>query len=192
LYYLSSAFHKKLGLARMERVDFAGTSIRRQIAQYSNGARSWSNRGADDWPVEGLHLPPDGYLITGPGGFREYRARKEGQVVEEVSAPDYLYFAAEKLFDFGPVATSGSLAVRASKGKIVVYELVKPQGQMRFRLGAIPQTSARQKVKTVVALLTRGRRLELGRSDYKQTDNVIQLRPVEMATAVGYEIELVP
>jgi hypothetical protein len=192
LYYLSSAFHKMLGLARLERVDFEGASIRRQIAQYSNGARIWSNRGPDDWPVEGLHLPPDGYLITGPGGFREYRARKEGQIVEEISSPDYLYFAAGKPFDFGPVATSGALAVRASEGKIVVYELVKPQGQMRFRLGAIPQTSAGRKVQSIVALMTRGRKLELNLSDYKQTGDVIQLRPVEMAAAVGYEIQLAP
>src|SRR5438874_5085550 len=58
LYYLSSAFHRMLGLSRMERADFGpssagdGGDIHRQLASYSNGARMWSDRGDADLSVE--------------------------------------------------------------------------------------------------------------------------------------------
>src|SRR5436190_16930576 len=107
LYYLSSAFHRMLGLSRMERVDFgpsvtgSGDDIHRQIAAYSNGTRIWSNRGEPDWEVEGFVLPRNGYLILGADNFRQYRARVKERIIEEVRSKEYDYFFSEKLFDFG-------------------------------------------------------------------------------------------
>jgi hypothetical protein len=49
---------------------------------------------------------------------------------------------------------------------------------------------AGQKAKKVWVLLTCGRRVELKFPDVQQEGDSVRLRPVEMATAVGYEIEL--
>jgi hypothetical protein len=137
LYYLSSAYHKMLGLSRLERVDFDGDSIHRQVATYSNGARVWSNRSAADWEVEGICLPPSGYLVRGPGGFLQCRARRN-QVVEEVRAREYQYFSAERRYDFGPVITDGAVAVRSpAPGRVTFYQILKP-GSVQFRLGQLP------------------------------------------------------
>ena len=39
VYYMTRAFHRMLGLGRMERIDFANNDINRAIVAYSNGAR---------------------------------------------------------------------------------------------------------------------------------------------------------
>lgn len=188
LYYLSSAFHKMLGRSRMERVDFDGDSIHRQIAAYSNGARIWSNRSSKDWEVAGLVLPPSGYLITGPAGFRQYRARTN-QIIEVVTSNDYKYFSAETRFDFGPVILNGALAVRSpSPGRLIFYEVLKP-GEVQFRLGQLPGTVSGHKLLQAWILLTRGRKVELKFPDIAQEGDLVRFRPAEMATTVAYEIE---
>jgi hypothetical protein len=180
-----------LGLARMERIDFDGDSISRQIATYSNGARIWINRGESDWEAEGLVLPQWGYLIQGPSNYRQYRARKGDQVVEAVSGPDYSYYGAERSYDFGAVATNGAVAVRTpSASRVIVYELKKPAGSVVLRLGQLPGTRASQKALRAWALMTRGRRLELLFPDLQQKGSEVQFSTTEMATTVGYEIEL--
>ena len=191
LYYLSSVFHRMLGLSGMDRVDFDASSIHRQIASYSNGAKIWSNRGDSDWEVEGLTLPPLGYLIKGSGGFLQYRARKGNQIVDVVRSSDYQYFSAEKAFDFGPIMTNGALGVRTpSSERIVMYEVLKPTSEIRLQLDRLPGTHSGQKVVKVWALLTRGRKVEVSFPDIQQEGNLVRIRPVEMATAVGYEMEL--
>ncbi len=191
VYYLTSAFHKMLGLSSIERIDFADDNIHRSIVTYANGAKVWVNRGRTDWEIEGALLPPLGYLVTGPGEFRQYRARVGDQVVESLRSPEYLYFSAEKAFDFGPVVTDGALGFRnPSPGRIVFYELVKPSGEVRFRLGRLPGTASGDRAVRAWALLTRGRKLELAFPDMHQEAEVVGFRPAEMATTVGYEIEL--
>ena len=193
LYYLSSAFHRMLGLSRLERVDFGpapggGEDIHRQIATYSNGARIWSNRGNVDWDVEGLTLPQNGYLITGPSDFRQYRARMQDQIVEVVRSREYDYFFSEKPFDFGPLKTSGALAVRSpAPGKFIFYEVLKG-GAIELRLGQLPGTTSGQKLEESWILLTRNRRIPLKFPDITETGDVVSFSPAEMATTVGFEI----
>ena len=196
LYYLSSAFHRMLGLSRLERVDFGpapsedGDDIHRQVATYSNGARVWSNRGGADWDVEGLTLPQNGYLIVGPDNFRQYRARKQDQVIEVVQSREYQYFFAEKTFDFGPLKTSGAVAVRtAAPGKLIVYEVVRGGG-IELRLGQLPGTAASQKLDKSWILLSRKRKVPLRFPDITQNGDTIRFGPPEMATTLGYEFEL--
>ena len=196
LYYLSSAFHRMLGLSRMERVDFGPSStgdsddIHRQIATYSNGARIWSNRGGADWEVEGLTLPQNGYLIVGTNNFRQYRARVQDQTVEVVRSRDYDYFFSDKPFDFGPLKTSGALAVRSpSPGRVIIYEVVRGGG-IELRLGQSPGTVAGQKLDKSWILLTRRRKVPLRFPDITQEGDTIRLGPPEMATTVGYEVQL--
>jgi len=47
-----------------------------------------------------------------------------------------------------------------------------------------------QKVVKLWALLNRGRKVEVKFPDIRQEGNAVRIRPVEMATAVGYEMEL--
>ncbi len=196
LYYLSSAFHRMLGLSRMERVDFGSSSavdgddIHRQIATYSNGARTWSNRGSTDWSAEGLTLPSNGYLILGPDDFRQYRARVQGQIVEVVRSREYDYFSSEKPFDFGPLKTSGALAVRSiAPGKFIIYEVLRGGG-IEFRVGQLHGTKSGQKLVKSSILLTRKRKVPLRFPDITQNGDVVTFGPPEMAASVGYEIEL--
>ena len=91
VYYMTRAFHQMLGLSRIERLDFQDDNIDRFLVAYSNGARAWINRGADDWTVEGFRLPPLGFLIRGPNGFLEYRAIKDESVAEMVHCDEYDY-----------------------------------------------------------------------------------------------------
>ena len=196
LYYLSSAFHRMLDLSRMERVDFGpaasgdGDDIHRQIATYSNGARIWSNRGGTDWGVEGLMLPPNGYLISGPENFRQYRARVQDQTVEVVRSGQYDYFFAGKPFDFGPVKISGAVAVRSpSPGTLIIYEVLRGGG-IELRVGQLPRTVVEQKLDKSWILLTRNRKVPLRFPDIRQDGDTIRFGPPEMATTVGYEIHL--
>ncbi len=196
LYYLSSAFHRMLGLSRLDRVDFGpsaqsdGDDIHRQIATYSNGARIWSNRGSNDWSVEGLTLPGNGYLIDGPNGFRQYRARVQDQLVEIVRSQDYDYFFSEKPFDFGPLKSAGALAVRSpAPGKVTIYEVLRGGG-IELRLGQLRGTASGQKLAKSSILLTRNRHVPLRFPDITQNLDVIQFGPPEMTATVGYEIEM--
>ena len=196
LYYLSSAFHRMLGLARMERVDFGpsptgdGDDIHRQTATYSNGARIWSNRGSADWSVEGLTLPSNGYLILGPDDFRQYRARVQDQILEVVRSREYDYFFAEKPFDFGPLKINGALAVRSTApGKFILYEVLRG-GPIEFRIGQLRGTKSGQNLAKSSILLTRKRKIPLRFPDITQNGDVVTFGPPEMATSVGYEIEL--
>ncbi|MBI3852013.1 MAG: hypothetical protein HY298_17280 [Verrucomicrobia bacterium] len=195
LYYLSSAFHRMLGLSRMDRVDFGsspaddGDDIHRQIATYSNGARIWSNRGGVDWEVDGLTLPENGYLIVDTNNFRQYRARVQGQTVEVVRSRDYDYFFSDKLFDFGPVKTSGAIAVRSpAPGRVVIYEVVRGGG-IEFRLGQLSGTATGQKLNKSWILLTSNRKVPLKFPDITQDADTIRFGPPEMAMTLGYEFE---
>lgn len=191
VYYVISAFHRMLGLSRMERIDFADDDIHRAIVTYSNGARVWANRSRADWEVQGYTLPPKGYLVIGPNGFRQYRARVEDKIVEVVQSRDYQYFSCEKPHDFGPLVCGGAFAVRAkSPGRVIVYQILPPTGGLQVRLGQAAGTRSGQKVARVWALLTRGRRLELPFPYSRQRDDLLEIRIPEMATVVGYEIEL--
>ena len=179
----------------MERVDFGpaptaeGDDIHRQIATYSNGARIWSNRGSTDWDVEGLTLPKNGYLIVGPGHFRQYRARRQDQIVEVVRSREYNYFFSEKPFDFGSLKTSGALAVRSTApGKLTLYEALRGGG-IELRIGQLPGTASGQKLDKSWILLTRKRRVPLNFPDIIQNGDVVTFGPPEMTTSVGYELE---
>jgi len=180
----------------MERVDFGSSSavdgddIHRQIATYSNGARTWSNRGSTDWSAEGLTLPSNGYLILGPDDFRQYRARVQGQIVEVVRSREYDYFSSEKPFDFGPLKTSGALAVRSiAPGKFIIYEVLRGGG-IEFRVGQLHGTKSGQKLVKSSILLTRKRKVPLRFPAITQNGDVVTFGPPEMAASVGYEIEL--
>lgn len=188
LYYLTSAYHWMLGLSRLERVEFDGDDIHAPVVTFSNGAKARVNRGRPDWLVDGYHLPPKGYLVTGPDGFLQSRGVVDGKTVERVHSRWYDYFACEQAHDFGPVVTNGALGARCLKDRVVLYELVKPGGEIRVRLDRLNPALAGRKVPRAWALLTRGRRLELKFPDLRQEGNLVRLRPVEMATCVGYEL----
>jgi hypothetical protein len=201
VYYLTKAFHQMLGLSRMERIDFQDDDINRCVVSYSNGARAWVNRGADEWAVDGFRLPPLGFLVRGPGGFLEYRAIKDGNVADRVHCDEYDYVWCPKQTDFGPIVTDGAVAVsRRSPEHIVVNEVVKPQS-ISLKLGELSGTEQGQRVLQAWAVHTRNRRLELTFPDIRQpTDpkdrsklgNRVELRPTEMRETLRYEILLSP
>ena len=201
VYYLTKAFHRMLGLSRMDRIDFQDDDIDRSVVSYSNGARVWSNRSGHPWDVEGLRLPPWGWLIRGPGGFLEFRAEIEGGTEEVVRSDEYDFFSsAEKRADFGPVTCDGALAIaRSNPNRILIYEIQKPTGAFELRLDKIPGVGSGRRVVKVDALLTRGRRLPLEFPDFRQRPdsarpavpgNCLEIRPVEMEQTLGYEVAL--
>lgn len=200
VYYMTKAFHRMLGLSRMERVDFCDDDINRPIVVYSNGARAWVNRSGANWSVDGYRLPPGGYLVKGPAGFREYRAVRGGEVVDVVHSDEYDYFSSEKRVDFGPVVSDGALAItREAPGRLVIYEVKKPSGAVVLKLGRLAGTRKGQRALTASAVLTRGRRVQLTFPDLRQPTqppdftrpgDIVEFRPVEMRTALRYEIEL--
>lgn len=141
LYYLTSAFHRMLGVSKLDRVEFGGGDLHRQHHFYSNGAQVWVNRGEAEWRVKGRTLPQYGYLVEGPD-FMQCRARlmqrpdrsrlarlasggparpgvrtaaKANCVFEVVRSPEYDYFACGQSFDFGPVIADGAVAIRHEK-----------------------------------------------------------------------------
>jgi hypothetical protein len=162
LYYLTSAFHRMLGLSRLARVEFVGGDIHRQHHLYSNGAQVWVNRGQADWKVQGRVLPQYGYLVQGPK-FEQCRERKAtspgkpkarsgrgagGAVVEFVRSPEYDYFSCDEQFDFGPLIVQGALGVRRdphAKGllrRLVIYEIAKPGSVSQYpHQGDLPRVS---------------------------------------------------
>jgi hypothetical protein len=184
----------------MERVDFSDDDINRCMVSYSNGARTWVNRGPGDWEVEGYSLPPNGYLINGPGGFLEYRARKEGGIADAVRSGEYDYYSCPKRIDFGPVVTDGALAIANNDGgPLVLYEVRKPTGAIELKLGDVRGTMKGQRAARAWAVLTRDRKIELTFPDLRQpTDpsspdtagGTVQIRPVEMQQALRYEVLL--
>ena len=201
VYYMTKGFHQMLGLSRIERIDFQDDDINRCLVSYSNGARAWVNRGADEWAVEGYQLPPLGFLVRGPNGFLEYRAIKDGNIAEMVQCDEYDYVSCAKSTDFGPIITDGAVAVvRPTPDRIVVYEVVKPQG-VSLKLGDLRGTEKGQRASQAWAVLTRDRRVELTFPDLRQpTDpkdrsklgNRVELRPTEMRETLRYEILLSP
>lgn len=192
VYYLTSAFHRMLGLSRLERVDFDGDDLHAPVVSFGNGARAWLNRSRPDWLVNGYHLPAKGYLVTGPGGFLQHRSVMDGKTVERVHSREYDYFACDQGHDFGPVVTSGALGLRCLKDRVVLYELVKPAGEMRVRLSRVNARLAGRQAVRAWALLTHGRRVELKFPDFRPEGDLVRLRPVEMASCVGYQIDLAP
>ncbi|MBI5095030.1 MAG: hypothetical protein HZB26_21675 [Candidatus Hydrogenedentes bacterium] len=196
VYYMTKAFHKMLGLSRMERTDFADDDIDRCIVSYSNGARVWSNRSKMTWDIEGYTLPPLGYLVKGPNDFLEYRATKNGETVDVVQSNDYEYFSSPKSMNFGPVTTSGAIAITTQPDRITIYEIKKPGG-LELHLGAIRGTHIGQEAIQEFAVLTRGRKIEIPFPDFRQPfdssqngelGNLIRVGTVEMREVVRYEV----
>jgi len=107
-----------------------------------------------------------------------------------VRSRDYDYFCSEKPFDFGPLTTSGAVAVRSpSAGRLIIYEVLKGGG-IEFRLGQLRDTASGAQLAQSWILLTRKRKLRLKFPDITQSGNVITFRSAEMAATVGYEINL--
>jgi hypothetical protein len=72
-----------------------GLDRRRLRVRYQRGLTLHVNlHPADVWTVEGYELPPFGWLATGPNDVLAYSALVEGQRVDAVRCPAYLYLAA--------------------------------------------------------------------------------------------------
>ncbi len=140
-YYIHSAFHKMLGNNGIHEIDFFEDDIHRPIVHYDHGAQVWVNRRRDDlvWEVDGLKLSPmTGYLVRGPA-FEQYCALADGGYnVEYVRSPDYWFFAAPQIHDFGAAKVNGAYAVRVPQpDKIVVYQIRKTKDVISLHLPTI-------------------------------------------------------
>lgn len=199
VYYMTKAFHKNLGLSRLERVEFDNNDIDRTIIHYSNGAKVWCNRSQSNWLVESFDLPPMGWLIKGPNDFLEYRALKDGEPVDVVYDDEYNFFSSHKRTDFGSIVLNGAIAVnQKDPKKLTLYEIRKPKGVITLKLNEILQTDKPVRVTQIWACMTQDRKLELQFPDWRQfsdpTDNnnlgnVLEIRPVEMRSVLKYEIQ---
>ncbi len=128
-YYLTSGLSRVLGLSPIERVDFDGGDIHRQVVHYGNGMVVRVNRGQEVWEVEGYRLPRYGFLATGPDFFQVHDVTEEGEPVDVVECPEYRFYACPKHHDFGPLALAGAVAVREQgPGEVVLHEAAKLRG----------------------------------------------------------------
>ena len=63
-------------------------------------------------------------------------------------------------------------------------------GEIELRVGQLPGTVVGQKLDKSWILLTRNRKVPLRFPDIRQEGDTIRFGPPEMATTVGYEIQL--
>ena len=192
IYYATSAFHRMLGLSRIERIDFVDNDIHRAVVHYSNGTTAWSNRSASDWEVKGYRLPPKGYLMTGPGGFCQVRCIRAGKPAVSVECKAYRYYASSVPTDFGPVELDGSVALKRSGNRIVIHELKRPRGEIRVNLARVAPDLRGARLERAYFRLTRGRKVPLRVPDVMQEGPIVRFSPPEMTTVTGYELILAP
>jgi len=89
-YWLAHNFAASLKADSITGVEFAGGDIHRQVVSWQSGARAWVNRGTTDWAVEGVTLPPFGFLARA-GDHEASVERIDGLVVERSKSPGTAY-----------------------------------------------------------------------------------------------------
>jgi hypothetical protein len=89
-------YHDGNGFVSASQALLAGTLAERRLrVRYRRGLTLHVNLNpATVWSVEGYELPPFGWLATGPNGILAYSALVEGQRVDAVRCPAYVYLAA--------------------------------------------------------------------------------------------------
>lgn len=89
-YWLAQEFIRSIALDRIERVEFVGGDIHRQVVTWRSGARVHVNRSDKDWEVEGRVLPQYGYLARN-GEIESSIERIGGVIVEQSQGPGRRY-----------------------------------------------------------------------------------------------------
>lgn len=115
-YWLTQPVARALALRTIEEVTFVDNDLHRQVVTWSEGGTVWVNRGETDWSVEGLTLPPFGFLakINTPAGPVEASiARRDGIISEMTLCPQWLYVNGRKYSGDGRLISLSIDQVRA-------------------------------------------------------------------------------
>ncbi len=94
-YWLTHDVQRALALRTIEALEFEEDDIHRQSVQWSGSGQVWVNRGTTDWNIQGVTLPPYGFLarIKTPDGLVSASIeRKDGIIVETAISPENVYF----------------------------------------------------------------------------------------------------
>ncbi|MCH5376428.1 MAG: DUF5696 domain-containing protein, partial [Planctomycetes bacterium] len=87
-YWLTQDLMRGLAMHRIESVEFVDRDLHHQHVRWSHGGDVWVNRGESDWTVQGVILPPFGFLArvaTDQGPVQAAIHRREGLIVETVA-----------------------------------------------------------------------------------------------------------
>ncbi|MCS7237924.1 MAG: hypothetical protein NZ899_06595 [Thermoguttaceae bacterium] len=98
-YWLTQPVARALALRTIEDVTFVDNDLHRQIVSWSDGGKVWVNRGQTDWVVEGVVLPPYGFLArvnTSAEPVEASIARRSGVISEMAVCPHWLYVNGRK------------------------------------------------------------------------------------------------
>lgn len=161
-YWLAQDFVRSIALDEIEKVEFMGGDIHRQIITWQSGACVYVNRGEKDWTVAEKTLPQYGYF-TRNGRIESSIERIDGVVVEQSQSSSGDYFNARGLsgdepIDFGPVVTDGALRCERTKNKMVVTPLPDTNSfHIQLRLDKL--SGGRAKVKSIMAVDISGRNI---------------------------------
>lgn len=97
-YWLLHHLGRALALRTIQRVEFVGGDLHRQVVRWSGDSASadvWVNRGQSDWTVEGVTLPQYGFLARAHAKDNRMDeasiARRDGLIVETARSTDDLY-----------------------------------------------------------------------------------------------------
>jgi hypothetical protein len=120
-YWLVQDFIRSIALDSIEKVEFVGDDIHRQVITWRSGAQVYVNRGDADWTVAGKTLPQYGYFAKN-GRIESSIERINGIIVEQSRGPEHLYVNARSF------NADGSLAIRP------MVDRVEYLGGRKFKL----------------------------------------------------------
>jgi len=120
-YWLAQDFIRSIACDSIEKVEFVGDDIHRQVITWRSGAQVYVNRGDGDWTVAGKTLPQYGYFAKN-GRIESSIERINGIIVEQSRGPEHLYVNARSF------NADGSLAIRP------MVDRVEYLGGRKFKL----------------------------------------------------------
>ncbi|NUP99762.1 MAG: hypothetical protein HUU35_07900, partial [Armatimonadetes bacterium] len=124
-YWLLQPLCAELERQEMLAHQFAGDNIHRQQVTWSAGKVS-VNRGADDWAVEGVTLPPFGFVAQA-ADHRAEISRRDGVIAAMAQSPGLLFVDARPPDDYGSRLEEVTVEVRG----------FKDLGQRRFQVDQV-------------------------------------------------------
>ena len=139
----------ELGRRPMNSHEFVGGSIHHQRTVFGDDATVLVNRGATDWTVDGMVLPPYGFTARAEKVMADV-SKRGGRVTSYAESPGFIFADARpplddtgspgvkapgrEVVDFGPVATNGTFRLVCSDGESTLILMPGcPESEVRLK-----------------------------------------------------------